>query len=53
LWDTHDEDALIHVISAEFMCRSSPMDDVMTIVKPARKEVIETAIVAVRMKSSS
>lgn len=48
-----DDEAEIHVISALLMCRSRPMMAVTTVVDPAVKLPMPTAIVAVRTKRTS
>ena len=49
---TDEEEAVIQVISALVIFRSSPTNEVMTVVDPIRKELIETAIVVVKTKST-
>jgi hypothetical protein len=49
----YEEDAVIHVISAEFVCRSRPMEAVMTLIIPLRKEDMPISIVAVMTRRTS
>ena len=50
---TYEAAALIHVISAVAMSRSSAMKEVITVTRPARKELIPMAIVHVRTNNTS
>lgn len=49
----YEEEALIHVICADVMCKSRPICAVITVPAPNRNEAIPIAIVAVNTKSTS